>query len=102
MFEGKPTNEWKTAKDILSYFLRNPKAADTLEGVARMRLVDEIVHRSTSETDRALKWLVSRGYMVEELIPGKAALFRLNPAQEADALRLLAQSKTQRGESYEE
>ena len=38
------------AKEILSYFLRNPQAADNLEGVARWRLLEQTVHRSVEET----------------------------------------------------
>ena len=41
--------------EILSYFLRNPLAADTLEGVARWRLLDEVVYRKVEETRAALE-----------------------------------------------
>jgi len=73
------------AKEILSYFMRNPRAADTLEGIARWRLLDEVVHRKVEETRRALSWLVKRGFVIESSSPGAAQIFRLNPEKIAEA-----------------
>ena len=66
------------AKEILKYFLRNPAATDTLEGVARWRLLDEKVQRSIQETTQALEWLVEKGMLVAESRKISGTLFRLN------------------------
>jgi hypothetical protein len=74
---------------ILGYFVRNPEAADDLEGIARWRLVDEIVYLKVEETDRALKWLVGEGLLIESSIPGNGRAFSLNTAKLDAAQRLL-------------
>ncbi|MGH9431529.1 MAG: hypothetical protein ACRD3T_08285 [Terriglobia bacterium] len=66
------------ARDILNYFLRNPQAADDLEGLARWRLLRETIHRSIEETDLALEWLVEQGFLVKLSPPGSNAIFCLN------------------------
>ena len=65
------------AKDILSYFLRNPQAADDLEGVARWRLLNQTVHRDVEETSRALDWLVHHGFLGRVSRTGSGTIFRL-------------------------
>ena len=81
-------------KQILGYFVQNRKAADTLEGVARWRLLEEQVRRSVRQTERALEWLVEQG-LVEEVRPlgSKTPIFRLNPERHDDAVRFLARQK---------
>jgi hypothetical protein len=66
------------ARDILSYFLRNPQAADDVEGLARWRLLREAIHRSIEETDHALEWLVEMGFLLKASPPGSNAIFSLN------------------------
>jgi hypothetical protein len=56
----------EVAKEILGYFLRHPKAADSLEGIAEWRILDEKVRRSVEETKKALDWLVRKGFLQEE------------------------------------
>lgn len=72
------------AKDILSYFLRNPQAADDLEGVARWRLLNQTIHRDVEETSEALDWLVQHGLLTRVSRPG-SAFFRLQSEQRAGA-----------------
>src|SRR5205814_625719 len=81
-------------KQILGFFVQHRKAADTLEGVARWRLLEEQVRRSVRQTEQALEWLVERG-LVEEVVPlgSKTPIFRLNPARHEDAVRFLARQK---------
>ncbi|HUP10205.1 MAG TPA: hypothetical protein VMU47_23840 [Caldimonas sp.] len=76
------------AKEILRYFLRNPGAADTLEGVARWRLMDERIHGTVEETDQALAWLVAEGLLLKESRDGLDPTFCLSPEQ-GDRARLL-------------
>jgi hypothetical protein len=88
----------KIIKQVLGYFVRNPKTADTLEGITRWRLLQERVQKSLRETEGAIVWLVEKGYLEEVLVAGgKEAIFRLNPERHSDALRLLSKSKTEPG-----
>lgn len=79
------------ARDVLSYFLRNPEAADDLEGVARWRLLQETIERSVDDTNWALEWLVERGYLVKIATPAAGVIYRLNrcnqPAAESFVTR---------------
>jgi len=84
----RPTVE-DIAKDILEYFLRNPQAADDLEGVARWRLMSQTVHRDVEETSQALDYLVQKGLLTRVSRPG-SAFFRLQGEQRDDAKAFLA------------
>ncbi len=79
------------AKEILSYLLRNPEAADSLTELARWRLVQEAVRRSVENTQAALDWLIAEGYVSEEVRTGTESLFRLNPERRKDAESLLSE-----------
>jgi hypothetical protein len=83
---GVPT----TAREILGYFVRNPDAADSLEGIVRWRLLEQVIHRTISDTEVALKWLVAEGYLIETELPHSRRLFRLNPEKYGHAQNLLA------------
>jgi hypothetical protein len=74
--------EVQVSKEILSYFLRNPRAADDLEGVARWRLLNETIDRSVEETQNALEWLVKEGFLVKAA-RASTTMYRLN-RQESD------------------
>jgi hypothetical protein len=79
------------AKDILEYFLRNPQAADDLEGVARWRLMSQTIHRDVEETSQALEYLVRKGLLTRISMPG-SAFFRLQAEQRAGAEAFLAKA----------
>jgi hypothetical protein len=84
-------------KQVLGYFVRNPKTADTLEGIARWRLLEERVQKSLLQTEAAIDWLVGQKYLEEVMVAGsKEAIFRLNPERRSDAVRLLAKNKAGR------
>jgi hypothetical protein len=74
--EVAPTME--VAKEILSYFLRNPDAADNLVGIARWRLMQESVRQSVEKTNEALQWLIAAGYIREERHVATGRIFHLN------------------------
>ena len=82
------------AKEILKYFVRNPRAADSLEGVARFRLMDEVIRHKLDETEAALEWLVAEGYLTTAISPGGTATFSLNPKPAKDIRRFLADSRS--------
>ena len=73
------------AKEILSYYVRNPGAADSLEGITRWRLLDEAIHRTLTETEESLEWLVKEGYLITMNEGHSKRLFRLNPARQKEA-----------------
>jgi hypothetical protein len=77
------------ARQILSYFVRNPSAADSLEGIAKWRLLEEAIHRNVVETKEALEWLVERGYLIEIAQPHAGRLFQLNTEKRTDAKSFL-------------
>jgi len=81
----------EVARDILSYFLRNPQTADNLEGIARWRLMSEAIRRSVEDTNRALEWLAEQGFLVRDTTPGAGPIFRLNPVNRIRAETFLAQ-----------
>jgi hypothetical protein len=76
--------------EVLSYFMRNPQAADNLEGIARWRLQDEIIRRKVEETRRALAWLVERGFLSENASGRADPIFTLNRAKIAEAREFLS------------
>lgn len=64
----------------MRYFHHHPEAADSLEGVARWRLLADSIHQAVEETHQALRRLVDRGQLVEQRAPGVQTLYRLAPA----------------------
>ena len=62
----------------MSYFVRHPHAADDLEGIARWRLVEDAIRFRVEETDRAIAWLVDRGYLCRTSTGGPSSVFSLN------------------------
>jgi hypothetical protein len=78
-------DEASVAKQIVSYFLRNPKAADTLEGIARWRLLEEQIHQSVRVTERAVWSLVAAGLLVAEQTAGAETIYHLNEARRTEA-----------------
>jgi uncharacterized membrane protein YidH (DUF202 family) len=77
------------AKEVLRYFVHNPHAADSLEGVARWRLLEEAVRRHVEGTQLALTWLVAQGFLREVSSPGIGPIFSLNPEKRGEAERFL-------------
>jgi hypothetical protein len=84
------------AKEILSYFLRNPQAADSVKGVARWRLLEERVHRQIEDTDEALGWLVSNGFLLRVSPTFTEAVYQLNQQNRPEAERFLCKSQKKR------
>ena len=53
----------RVAVRIMEYFLRNPKAADDLYGIASYRLPEQVIYQHVTEVSEALDWLVSVGWL---------------------------------------
>jgi hypothetical protein len=79
----------KLAKEILSYFLRNPQAADSLKGVAQWRLLEERVRRQVDATDAALQWLVKYGFLIRVSPCFTEPVYRLNAQKRGEAEQFL-------------
>jgi len=77
-------------REVLNYFLRNPQAADSLEGIALWRLLDEGVGRKVEETRKALEWLVRQKYLSKTMVAGGDPVFSLNPDNIAKAKAFLS------------
>ena len=89
MAESRDERGGDAAKQILAYFVRNPGAADSLEGIARWRLLETIVQRSLAETAEAIRRLVAEGYLCEKDVPGSDSIFLLNQEKAAEAERVV-------------
>ena len=85
----QPSSAHERAREILEYFVRNPRAADDVEGVTRFRLLDQTIHRAVHDTHEALLWLVAEGFLRQAPAAGTGPIFSLNPEKEAQALRFL-------------
>lgn len=79
------------AKEILGYFLRNPRAADSLEGIASWRLLDETIRQRVEDAQHALDWLVAEGYLRERIGAGTVPLYSLNHVRRGDAEAIVKQ-----------
>jgi hypothetical protein len=86
----KQTAKPDVTREVLSYFLRNPRAADSLEGVAGWRLMDEVVRRRVDETRIALDWLVAEGFLQAVSTSSSGPIFSLNEKRRAEAEGFLA------------
>lgn len=78
-----------SARNVLRYFLRNPQAADSLEGVAKWRLAEEQVHQTVQMTSRALQMLVGKGYLIERRSALTGKFFALNKENRREAERFV-------------
>jgi hypothetical protein len=85
------------ARDVVRYFVRNPDAADTVEGVARWRLLDEKIYRNVEQVTRALAWLVEHGLLVEVPLPSSRTAFRLNATAREQIERFLQEASRRPG-----
>ncbi|MBZ5569152.1 MAG: hypothetical protein LAN64_15040 [Acidobacteriia bacterium] len=83
----------EVAREILRYFARNPGAADTMEGIAHFRLLDERIHSGLEQVTRALALLVSEGLLVREAVARSAEVFRLNQEQPRAIERFLEKAE---------
>ena len=54
------------------------QAADTIQGIARWRLLDELARRTVADTEAALEWLVAQGFLVEVSPSPSPPIYRFN------------------------
>ena len=77
------------ARDILSYLLQHPAAADTFDGIVRWRILEEMARRSVASTGVAMRWLIAKDFLTEEKTPGGQSIYRLNPEKRSEAESLV-------------
>ena len=65
--------------------MRNPQSADSLEGVARWRLLEEKIHHTLIETQSALENLVAEEYLRVVSVPGSELIYTLNTDKRKEA-----------------
>jgi hypothetical protein len=98
---GKSQGE--TAREILGYFLRNPNAADSFDGIAQWRLLEDIARRSVAATEEGLRWLIAENYLREESVPGGKTVYSLNSNMRKEAERFVdGQDNPEASESDDE
>jgi hypothetical protein len=77
------------AREILQHYLANPQTADSLEGIAEWRLLDDFVQRRVEETRNALEWLVEQGFLMRTAGRVAPPVYRLNQHTITEAARLI-------------
>jgi hypothetical protein len=90
LLRGRRTNQLaknqpidpKMAREILRYFVRNPQATDSLEGMARWRLMDEAVRRKLDGTATALEWLMAQGCLTSSISTSMGSTMKNSAAVE--------------------
>ena len=73
----------------MRYFVQHPEAADSLEGIARWRLIEQRTRDLVAETSDAVEQLVDEGLLERVTLPGGQTLYRLRPDQADVARRLV-------------
>jgi hypothetical protein len=89
----------KAIHQIMDYFLRHPEAVDSADGIAHWRLLGERSQLSLTETEEALSWLVSRGYLREVAVPGSRHVYALDPEMQDKATQFLREARRRPGQS---
>lgn len=84
------------ARQVLSYFVAHPQAADDVEGIAHWRLLDELARVAVEDTARAVDELVSCGLLTCDRSESARPRFRLNRAQAVAAAQMLSGRGRQR------
>jgi hypothetical protein len=87
-------NEPGLAREVLSYFVKNPLVNDTLENVVRIRLTEVRVRLTVLEVSESLEWLVDRGFLKMTPRVGVGAVYFLNEDRLAEANQFLIRNGT--------
>lgn len=78
-------------KEIMRYFVEHPHALDSLEGVARWRLLQRRIDDAVAETEAALEWLVGHGFVERIEVKFGPPLFRAVEENSVNVERLLVE-----------
>ncbi len=102
---ASPVRSWRlvdprtqsVAREIMSYFLEHPEAIDSLEGIARWRLMLRQIDRTVEETAVALRVLISDDLIEEIQSESGPSLYRLNPGTRKEAQLIFKGGKRMKG-----
>jgi hypothetical protein len=84
------------AREILAYFISNPNANDTVEGIVEWRLLEQRIRHSVAEAEATLTELVVRKLILARRGADGRIHYRVNPAKEAEILKRLKLKPPQR------
>ena len=90
-------DSWRVSSQaaaILSFYLTNPGAVETRDGIVEWRLMEEIIRLRVADTHRALHWLVERGLLARVERAGGDPLYQLPPEKRVDAERFVLEMTT--------
>jgi hypothetical protein len=77
-------------KEVLQHYVDFPGTADTVEGIATWRLLEELVRQRVAEVGVALEWLVERGYLEKiARTPAAPPLYRMKTGKRHEAEQLI-------------
>lgn len=79
-------------RHILDYFLRNPNAADTAEGISKWRLASDRAQYTIEDTHEAIAWLLSQGLLEEVPSAYVSGVYRLSVHSAEEATKFLRQN----------
>ena len=85
------------AREIMSYFLDHPEATDSLEGIARWRLMLRQIDRTVEETAVALRFLIKEDLIEEVQSQSGPPLYRLNSGKRKEAELIVQDTKRTKG-----
>ncbi|MEO8427758.1 MAG: hypothetical protein ABI651_11675 [Verrucomicrobiota bacterium] len=77
------------ACEILGYFISNPNANDTVEGLVEWRLLEQRIRHSIAEAESALTELVAGKLILARRGADGRIHYRVNPAKETEILERL-------------
>lgn len=94
MPEEKQNNSTKDdfaelARRILRYLQANPQATDTLEGIVEWWMLQERITETMEQVSKAITWLVTNGYLLEQKVPGSKALYEINLSKHDEIVEFL-------------
>lgn len=79
----------EVARRILRYLQANPRAADTLEGIVEWWMLQERITETMEQVSKAITWLVTNGYLLEQKVPGSKALYEINLSKHDEIVEFL-------------
>ena len=77
------------AREVLSYFISNSNANDTVEGLVEWRLLEQRIRHSLAEAEVAVTELVARELILARRGSDGRIHYRVNPAKETEILKRL-------------
>ena len=74
---------------ILRYLVKHPDTGDSIEGIARWRLLQDKIDATVDQVSEIVQELSTRGMVVEKEIPGGTRIYYLNKVKIQAVRKLL-------------